>query len=311
MNLLFDKKEKLSEDSSEEKNQAETIPSEKNDISFRVKKKAKPPRIKKKGVPIGFFYFIIIPLIVMSLVVVYMFYFKKDIVFKPQNQIPSSKVRIQDKTSTNQQRLAQDLVQPSDTAKVVSQAFDEEARDNVTARIIEGLVSSMTADVNLSTLYLDENTFSAQVKTNSQTGLEALYTNLQNKLPSLVKINTTPQITNSQALISGMYSMPQRPESVKPSKVFDKTTIESELSKLISKNNARMMEFSIGPNQSWNNKTRALIFIKVDGSIDNCQKVVSDILHSGWDLNVSKIILMPSNVQNSILVLRVFIMNPA
>jgi len=311
MNLIFDKRDKVSEDHVEEKIQVDTVPIEKNDLSINPETTIKPKKIKKKGVRPGFFYFIIIPLIVMSLLIVYMFYFKKDVVLKYKDQLLSPKDTTQQVAGNQPAITGQEDVQPSDTTTLVTQALTEDSPENISSRIIGVLVNSLTAELKLSTLYLDENTFSAQIRTNSQVDLDNLYSKLNNTLPNNIKVDTTPTIANSQALISGTYNVPQSSTPETPVKTFEKGTFEKELSELVSKNNTRKIEFSIGPNQAWNNKTRALIFVKIEGSTSNCQKFVSEFLQSGWDLHVSKIILMPSNDQSSILVLRVFIHNPA
>ncbi|MBN2411597.1 hypothetical protein JXQ31_07875 [candidate division KSB1 bacterium] len=308
MNLIFDKREKEN-DHVDKDHLHNTVPTEKKDEPFIEDNLIKPKRIKKKGLPAGFFYFIIVPLIVMSLVVLYMFYFKKDMVLKYKNQILSPKSGIVDTTGQQPTISGRDIEQPSDTTKIVSPVAVQDAPENVTTRIIGVLVNNLTPELKLSTLYLDENTFSAQMRTNSQGDLENLYSQF-NSLPDNIKIDSTPTITNSQALISGTFSIPQRSASETPVKSFNRGTFESELSELLLKNNTRKVEFSLGPNQSWNNKTRALAFIKIEGSISSCQQFVNDFLSSGWDLTVSKIILMPSNEQSAIMVLRVFIHNP-
>ncbi len=310
MNLIFDKREKV-KDRQEEDFLHETVPvTENSGEPFVPDNLEKPKKIKKKGLPSGFIYFIFIPLIVMSLVFVYLFYFNKNDVIKYKNQILSPKGGIVD--STGQQSIipGQQTVQPSDTTKTVSPGSAQDFPENVTTRIIGVLVNSLSPELKLSTLYLDENTFSAQMRTNSQADLEKLYSKF-NGLPDNIKIDSTPTITNSQALISGTFTVPQSPVSETPVKTFNRGTFESELTELLLKNNTRKIEFSLGPNQSWKDKTRALAFVKIEGSISNCQKFTGDFLSGGWDLNVSKIILIPSNEQSAVMVLRVFIYNPA
>jgi len=310
MNLIFDKREK-EEDRVEEKFQADTAPIEEIDTSIQPEKSIGPKKIRKKGLPAGFIYFIIIPLLVMTLVVIYLFYFNKDVVFKYKNQILPPKISSQDTTDKQPAVPGREIVQPSDTTQVVSQVLTQEISENLSTRIIGEIVNNLGPALKLTTLYMDENAFSAQITTNSQTDLEQLYSKLDNNLPDNVKFDSTPTISNSQAFISGTYTVPQRSEAGKPSKTFNRATLETELSELVSKTNTRKNEFSLGPNQVWNDKIRALIFVKIEGSIANCQQFVNDFLHSGWDLHVSKIILMPSNDQRAVLVLRVFIQNPA
>jgi len=286
----------------------------------------------KKAVPTSLFYFIIIPLIILSLVVVYLYYFKRDMLFKPELKIPPV-VQIQqtpvadstamllgqtpatDSTLAAANQLQTPVQEPEQTATAPvtppAQVVRITPGTNVTAQIMNTLVNSIPVDISISTLYLDENTFSMEVKTNSQAGIDKVYATLKSALPVNASITSEPKIVDGNSIIAGTYTLPTaqpKPASVKAN---DAATLNAEISALITKNNTKNLELSIESARTWNNKMRAPVFIKVEGSVSNCQKFFNEVLQSDRDYQVSKVILMPSSQQSSVLVIRVFLVYPA
>ncbi|HPG39160.1 MAG TPA: hypothetical protein PLP19_03655 [bacterium] len=334
MNLMIDKREQEKPDDNSPTFPQEPPPntSEGQPLQPKDIKKIKRELKGKKAVPTGLFYFIIIPLIILSLVVVYLYYFKRDLLFKPKLNIPPV-VQVQqtpvadstamllgqtpgpDSTLSTANQVQPQVSEPGQTTTPPvtppTQVVRTVPGTNVTAQIMNTLVNSIPIDMIISTLYLDENTFSMEVKANSQTGIDKVYTSLKSALPANTSITSEPKIVGGNCIIAGTYSLPAAQPKPASAKANDAATLSAEISALITKNNTKKLELSIESARAWNNKMRAPVFIKVEGSVSNCQKLVNEILQSDRDYQVSKVILMPSSLQSSVLVIRVFLVYPA
>ncbi len=334
MNLMIDKRDQEKEQDSRPGLSQEPQMTDQEDKPFEPPdiKKIKKELKGKKAVPAGLFYFIIIPLIILSLVFVYLYYFNPDLLFKPKTKIPPV-VQVQhtpvaDSTAellgsaptsgadSTAVQTASPLTTPAPTG-IATQTpqLPQPARTtpgaNVTAQVMNSLVNSIAADMKISTLYLDENTFSMEVKTSSQAAIDKMYATLKSALPVNASITSEPKIVNSTSIVAGTFTVAAAQERPASSQANDSATLNAELSALITKSNTQKIELSIESARRWNNKMRVPIFIKVEGSVSNCQKLVNEVLKSDRDYQVSKVILMPSTLQSSVLVIRLFLLYPA
>ncbi len=343
MNLLFDKREQSSQSVPDKEYTQDDVMFHSDEAGpVKDNKAASKNKIKKpkKQMKMGWLYFILIPLTVVVLVMGYLFYFQRDLLFKPK--VPTTITQKQHTVlDSSEQQTDQVVQQPTTTesieqqpvvqnqpvnqsqtdaeSKPVSQAGQTRVTTPVTrtsasgqsvvaVQLVDNFLNALPASVSLSSLFIDENTFSVGVSTTSSSALSSYYQSLSSSLPAGAAITTEPKLTGRQTLIAGTYSNVSPQRGTNP---ISAANMRTQINNIINKNSVLKHEITVGAPKAWNSGKRSLVFVKISGQMNNCQNVVTDIFNSGWDVSLSKIIVMPVNKSNGTLVLRFFLNNPA
>ncbi len=155
--------------------------------------------------------------------------------------------------------------------------------------------NTLSDDVDLGSLIFDESTFTAEVNGNSRQAVQNYYNKIQSQLPGFASVNTLAPSSGTQALITGTVKL-----STGGGQTPAADQVESRINALVNSTNVRKISLS----QSAANG-RTSYFLKVDGSLNDCMTFYNKVVQEGWNLKISKILLLPSTSDsNRILVMR-------
>jgi len=155
--------------------------------------------------------------------------------------------------------------------------------------------NALSPDVNLGSLIFDESTFTAEVSGNNSQAVQNYYNKLEAQLPGFASLNSLTLPTGTQTLITGTVDL-----SSSSGQAPAQNQVESRLNALVSATNVR--KISLSSQSAANGKTS--YFIKVSGSLNDCMTFLNKVVQEGWNLKISKILLLPSTYNSD----RVFVL---
>jgi hypothetical protein len=172
--------------------------------------------------------------------------------------------------------------------------------------IMSTIVESIPGSSKLLTLFLDEGSFSIELAGQSS-DLSKFQNGLKAGLPADAKVSGG-SISGGKTLVSGSFP---RGKGRSGNTLVEKEQALEQLSLICKSVGAQVLEKSAGQNVVTGNSSRAMIHFKVSGSVEQCQNVLAEFAQKDWNIQISKVILLPLNQQRANLVLRFLLANSA
>lgn len=166
------------------------------------------------------------------------------------------------------------------------------------------ILSTITDDVRLNTLVLDETTFSMEVSANARSAIESFFAGLKAKIP--VQLNFSPPsgyYKGARALISGSFSDTWR-ENKLSSPEITPDLVKRDIRSMATDVGVRVIEISTGKTIVRTDTKSTEIFVKVSGRVPQFETFFKQVLAKDWDLRLAKSILMYSPANTPIFVMR-------
>ena len=172
--------------------------------------------------------------------------------------------------------------------------------------IMSTIVGSLPSSSKLLTLFLDDGSFSIEVAGQSA-DLTKFQNDLKAGLPATAKVSSG-SVTGGKTLVSGSFP---RAEAKTGGSPIQKDQVLSQMTTISNSVGAQVLEKSAAGNVISGNVSKAMIHFKVSGTVNQCQNVLSEFSKKDWNVQISKVILLPLNQQRANLVLRFSLINPA
>jgi len=174
--------------------------------------------------------------------------------------------------------------------------------DAAVVNVLNALARITATEMTLRTLYLDENSFSAEFQ---GAQIEEVFNRLRRELPPAIKMNSSTSRTGGTALISGTF--PARSASTfSGSEALSADQAGTMLKEKAASAGASVAELSVSPNPN----NILSVFLRLEGTVAQVRSFVFNLLGTNWNFRISKIIIMPSSGQQATTVLRLQLFNP-
>lgn len=174
-----------------------------------------------------------------------------------------------------------------------------------TSDVLTTFMKALPEGVHLGTLYLDERSFTAEVNAANRAEIVAFQEQLQEQISKEIRLSGT----GVNALITGSFLATGNGSVVQPADI-DRGALGPALSALAGEMGLDVVDLKIGEDKILGTTRAAEVFVKLKGSISDCQSYFEQIAQKGWNLKLSKMILMPSAGQEASIVLRFQFVNP-
>lgn len=211
---------------------------------------------------------------------------------------------VADSTETTQQEQV-DQSQPQEQAPerlTQQQPAGAVKGVRVIGNMMSTLLGSIPSSSRLSTLFMDDGSFSIEVS-GPRSDLEKYQNDLKRDLSS-AKISHGA-ISGGKTLISGTFPMAANSSSASG---VGKDKVLSDLTSLSGSTGVRVVEKS-AKDLGAGGSAKSEIFLKVSGSVDQCQNVLKGFADKNWNVQISKVLLLPMNQQRANLVLRFLLLS--
>ncbi len=171
--------------------------------------------------------------------------------------------------------------------------------------VMSSITHAMPQGTRLNSLFLDDGVFSVEIEGSKQ-NLKKYQTNLKTQLPASATLNSNRAISAGKALVSGTFPVvgatganaaPARPVVLK------------NLREMAGKAGARVLDLSIGRSLVLRGTRKSPVFIKLSGDYSQFQSFYNDLIQKDWNMQFSKIIIVPAAGGRANLVLRFFLIN--
>ena len=213
---------------------------------------------------------------------------------QPQQQTPAKPAETPATTTPAQQQQTQ----PAQPSAPMGSAQSAVAR---TADNMNKVLTALSGNVRLNTLIMDVYSFSVEVSAPSSSEIQAFVSSLKSQIPA--RITTSSPAGGRKALVSGMFSSPvSRPSP--PGQQMSRAQIRREITRAATTTGVSISDLSVGDFRTVGNIRKAPIFVKVKGSISNCQRFFNELARLGDSLGLSKIIMMAPDGNQANFVLR-------
>ena len=218
--------------------------------------------------------------------------------FRPKSGTPPT----QDQLANNAEITQQDKSEQSQSEEQTPEQLNRQPVGTVKSaqvigNIMSTLLSAIPSSSRLSTLFMDDGSFSIEVS-GSQADLQKYQSDLKSSLAS-AKISHGA-ISGGKTLISGTFPLAENSTS---GGSVQKDDVLAQLTSLAGSAGVQVLEKSTKDLRS-GGSTKSEIFLKVSGSVDQCQNVLKDFADKNWNVQISKVLLLPMNQQKANLVLR-------
>ncbi|HNR68513.1 MAG TPA: hypothetical protein PKN04_08435 [bacterium] len=171
-----------------------------------------------------------------------------------------------------------------------------------TAQLMSWFSEALPKDMRLTTLIMDETSFSAEISAADRQALDAFYQRLQDRFPGKVTFSPTTGTSGTRTLLSGLYDSPVAPVSASASTAQG---ILANLQSHASTTGVQIIDSGAdSPRQRADQKTVTPLFVKVRGTNNGCLNFIRRIAQENGAVRVSKVILLSNTDQQSDLVLR-------
>lgn len=172
--------------------------------------------------------------------------------------------------------------------------------------IMGTILGAIPSGSRLSTLFLDDASFSVEI-TGNATALRSFQNDLKSGLPPETRLSNG-SVTGGKTLVSGTFP---RVGGAAAGQVVSKEQIARELNALCSQIGARVLESNVGSDVVSGGKRKAMLHFKIDGSTEQCRQVLEGFSQKNWNVEISKVILLPLTPQRANLVLRFLVIGDA
>ncbi|MBN1542422.1 hypothetical protein JW992_09775 [candidate division KSB1 bacterium] len=174
-----------------------------------------------------------------------------------------------------------------------------------TARIVDMVFSALHEDVRLSTLIMDEHSFSVEIAAKTRATLEAFYSKLNDSFSGTLSFSPSNTGIEARALITGLFAEPAAGADVSMSA----DQVLQNLRRHAASTNVQVIEASLGTTRRDAGRTITPLFFKIRGTRESCRTYLDQIVQENGRLRVAKIILMSTTGQQADLVLRLEVVN--
>jgi len=171
--------------------------------------------------------------------------------------------------------------------------------------VMSGITHAMPPGTRLNSLFLDDGIFSVEIEGSKQ-DLEKYRTDLKAQLPASVSLNSSRAISAGKVLISGTFPIVGAAGSIVPP---TGPVVQKTLREMASKAGAKVLSLSIGRSLVLRETKRSPVFIKLSGNYSQFKSFYTSLIQKDWNMQVSKIIIMPAVGGRANLVLRFFLIN--
>lgn len=173
------------------------------------------------------------------------------------------------------------------------------------AQTFAQLSAMIPSTVNVTTMVLDESSFSIEVSAESKAAIENLFTAVHNQWASDLSFSPSAGSAAVRGLITGLLTSPgsdRAGSSVNPQ------TVVQELERAAKAAELKVIEITEIKNMNQNSARRTPIFIKVRGTRAAFQMLCASAANQDWNLRVGKFILLNSQGESATFVLRLELM---
>ncbi len=175
---------------------------------------------------------------------------------------------------------------------------------------VDKIVTLVPASVALTTLVMDENSFSIEVSSDSRDAMERFYADLKVQMPcELVFSPTTGKYQGVRSLMTG--NLGALTASGPPVTEMSPAELSTELRKIAKTAGLAIIEVTPLKNVGKNSNKRVPIFIKTRGTLPEFAAFSRSLVDKNWNLQPAKFILMNSKAQATTFVLRLELAQPA
>lgn len=206
--------------------------------------------------------------------------------------------------NTDSSTVAQGQKTEEETATTITQ---EHAKLAVLGDVMSAITNAMPPGTRLNSLFLDDGVFSVEIEGSNQ-NLEKFKANLKAQLPASATLNSSRAISAGKVLVSGTFPVAGvcGANAAPPNPV-----VRKNLREIASKTGAKVLDLSIGRSLVLRGSKKAPVFVKLSGNYSQIQSFYNDLIQKDWNMQVSKIIIMPAAGGRANLVLRIFLVNQA
>jgi hypothetical protein len=199
------------------------------------------------------------------------------------------------------------IVQPPATASATMTANDAISQ---MMNAVDKIVTLIPPSVSLSTLVMDESSFSLEVSSDSRDAMERFYADLKLQMPcELVFAPTTGKYQGVRSLMTGSLSA----RSADGAAVSDlsATDLCNELRKMAKTAGLAILEITPLKHVGKTPDRRTPIFIKTRGAMTEFASFNRLLVEKNWNLQPAKLILMTTKSKAMTFVLRLELARPA
>ncbi len=159
-------------------------------------------------------------------------------------------------------------------------------------QLIANIMTALPADVRLSTLIMDESSFSAEVAADGRSAIENYFATLQARMPGQLSFSpSSGYYSGVRALINGTFADINPPTGTTTT-AADLTRMKGELRQMAGDNSFAKPEISYGKAMLRGEVRYVPLFIKVTGTRENFAAYGRAIARRYPELRLSKVIMM-------------------
>ena len=277
MNLLVDKRE-------------QEQPSKENNLDSSLSKDSHPKK-KLKILPVIVAF---VALIVIAGAIV--IFTRFDVLRSPATKGSADSTFIESGTEeenaarrrSSEEELTDSESAPMDTG-VSCAAFAGRVMQNVEAVLMPGQT--------VNSLFFDETSFSGEILTSSLEEAQTVYSKLAGWFTDGITLTSSQPRSGQTVLLSGTYQA----ATLEPDVSVSDADIESQLRDVASRVGTSITSLSIDQGSE-----KTTVFMRQNGSLQECQQFLVNFNQLPYGINVSKIIILPSQDTNYTFVLRFY-----
>ena len=282
MNLLVDKREQefSFEDAKEQSSLMESL-NQDREPGAEFDKPKSPASKKSLLGPI----LTTILIFAAAFVVVYFGFYKKSVKWPlfPKNE-SAEQTSLEQKTQDEGSDVA-DNAQESTSQPGGEEFADSQYCVDIAPGIISVIHSVLSSTVKVNTIFFDEGSFSAELIASNETEAASVYRTMGAALGDKITLTSNEPRSGRSALIAGTFATAARGNATDISSI----ELEEKLRDMADEAGARVASVTIS--KSGQDQT---VFLKLEGSIGNCQQFLQLLRQQNLAITVSKLLLFPA-----------------
>jgi len=159
-------------------------------------------------------------------------------------------------------------------------------------------IQAATARDNVTTLFMDDGSFSAEIDASSLVDAKNIYAAVRESLPSHTQITSSAPVNGTVAIISGTFT----PAAVPSGSGLTRGEIETKLREFAGQANNTISSLNISKQED-----QHFVFMKTEGSFENCRTFVEKLADENIYVSVSKLIMTQNPSGSYTFVLRFYL----
>ncbi len=164
------------------------------------------------------------------------------------------------------------------------------------------VLDALPQQVTLSTLIMDESSFSVEVTAERRAQLELYFTNLKESMGESLSMAPSPGTgVEARALITNVFEIDSSPPM---SAGQNASSLLQTLREQATSFNLAVQESTIGQEIQVSGRKKMPLFFKVLGPTSQCREFLGSVAQQNYPIAISKLILMPKTLQQAEFVLR-------